>query len=157
MNKITTCLWFDNNAKEAVDFYTSIFKNSKITDVSYYGPGEPGPEGSVLTIIFELEGHRLMALNGGPHFTLSPAVSLVIDCETQEEVDFYWDTLSEGGAKEMCGWLRDKYGLSWQIVPTELGELMQSGEPQKVSRMVKAMLQMRKLDIQALKLAYEGK
>jgi predicted 3-demethylubiquinone-9 3-methyltransferase (glyoxalase superfamily) len=157
MQKISTGLWFDDNAEEAVLFYLSVFKNGKITATSYYGPEGPGPEGSVLTIQFEIEGREFEAINGGPHFSFTPAISLIVNCETQEEVDWYWEKLSEGGSKDMCGWLTDKFGLSWQIVPTELGRLMQAGDREKVSRMMKAMLRMHKLDIQALKLAFEGK
>ena len=157
MQKISTGLWFDDNAEEAVHFYLSVFKNGKITATSYYGPEGPGPEGSVLTIQFEIEGREFEAINGGPHFSFTPAISLIVNCETQEEVDWYWEKLSEGGSKDMCGWLTDKFGLSWQIVPTELGRLMQAEDREKVSRMMKAMLRMHKLDIQALKLAFEGK
>jgi len=153
--KISTCLWFDNNAEEAVNFYTANFKNAKINEVSYYGPEGQGPEGSVLTITFELEGQEFMALNGGPIFTFTPAISLIVYCETQKEIDALWEKLSEGGSKEMCGWLKDRYGVSWQIVPTILGELMSDPDPEKKRRVTKALLQMQKLDIEGLKRASE--
>ena len=153
--KITPFLWFDNQAEEAVKFYTSIFKNSKVVKVSRYGEGGPGPKGSVMVATFELAGQQFMALNGGPQFKFTEAVSLVVNCETQEEIDEFWERLSEGGQKIQCGWLKDKYGLSWQIVPTILGELME-GDPQKSQRMMQALMQMTKLDIEGLKKAYEG-
>lgn len=156
MQKISTCLWFDDKAEEAVHFYLSIFKEGRILATSHYGPEGPGPEGTVLTIQFEINGHEFEALNGGPHFAFTPAISLIVNCETQEEVDRYWEALSEGGSQEMCGWLKDRYGLSWQIVPTALGEMMQDADPDRRSRVMKAMLQMQKLDIHELRLAYEG-
>ncbi len=156
MQKITPFLWFDNQAEEAAHFYTSIFKNSKIGTISRYGDAGPGPKGSVMVITFELDGQEFMALNGGPIFKFTPATSFLINCETQEEVDELWDKLSEGGRKDRCGWLQDKYGLSWQIVPTVLGKLMSDPDPEKASRVVRAMLQMEKLDIQRLQQAYQG-
>ncbi len=155
--KITPFLWFDNNAEEAINFYVSIFKNSKILNVSRYGEGGPGPKGTVMSATFQLEGQDFMALNGGPHFKFTEAISLFIKCETQEEVDELWEKLSEGGSKSRCGWLKDKFGLSWQVVPTILGELLQSKDPEKSKRVMQALLQMDKLDIQKLKDAYDGK
>ncbi len=153
--KITPFLWFDNQAEAAVNFYTSIFKNSRILSVSRYGEAGPGPQGSVMTAAFELAGQEFMALNGGPQFKFSEAISFVVNCETQEEVDEFWERLSEGGQKIQCGWLKDKYGVSWQIVPTVLGELMQSGDAARSQRMMQALLQMTKIDIEGLKKAYE--
>jgi len=155
MQKITPSFWFDNNAEEAVDFYISVFTNSKIESVSYYGEEGPGPARTVLTISFQLFGQQFIAINGGPYFSFTPAISLVVNCESQAEVDEYWEKLSEGGSTEQCGWLKDKYGISWQIVPTILGELMQDQDPEKVRRVTKAMLQMVKLDINLLLQAYE--
>ena len=158
MQKITPFLWFDNSAEEAVNFYTSIFKNSKIGSVTRYGDEgsevSGQPKGSVMTVAFEFEGQEFVALNGGPHFTFSPAISFVVDCETQEEVDELWEKLPEGGEKQMCAWLRDKYGVSWQIVPTVLVEMLQDKDAEKAKRVMNAMLQMDKIDIQALKQAY---
>jgi len=155
MQKITPFLWFDNQAEEAVNFYTSIFKNSKIGTIVRYGEEGPGPSGSVMTITFQLEGQEFVALNGGPVFNFSPAISFFVNCETQEEVDALWEKLSEGGEKGRCAWLKDKYGISWQIVPTILGELLQDKDSEKTSNVIKAMLQMDKLDIETLKRAYE--
>ncbi len=160
MQKITPFLWFDSNAEEAVNFYVSIFKDSKIVSVARYG--EAGaevagrPEGTVMTIEFQLEGQQFVALNGGPVFTFSPAISFVVNCETQEEVDKLWEKLSEGGDEEsqQCGWLKDKYGVSWQIVPTILAEMLQDKDTEKSERVMKAMLQMKKLDIKGLTQAY---
>ena len=154
--KITPFLWFDNNAEEAVNFYTSIFKNSKIGTISRYGKDMPGPEGSVMVANFQIEGQDFIALNGGPIFKFTEAVSFVVNCETQEEVDYYWSKLLEGGSEVQCGWLKDKYGLSWQIVPTVLGELMKKGTPEQGNRVMKSLLGMVKLDIEGLKRAYEG-
>jgi predicted 3-demethylubiquinone-9 3-methyltransferase (glyoxalase superfamily) len=156
MQKITPFLWFDSNAEEAVQFYTSIFKGSKILETSRYGEGGPGPKGSVMTVKFLLNGQELIALNGGPHFKFTEAISFVVDCETQKEVDEYWEKLSAGGKKVQCGWLKDKYGLSWQVVPTILGQLMQDKDPQKSKRVVEAMMKMVKIDIEGLKKAYNG-
>lgn len=161
MQKITPCLWFDDNAEEAVNFYTSLFKNSKIASIARYG--EAGsvaagrPKGSVMTIIFQLDGQEFMALNGGPHFKFTPAISLMVNCKTQAEVDDYWNKLSEGGATQQCGWLTDKYGVSWQIVPTALGEMIQDSDAGKSESVMKAMLQMEKIDIATLQEACEGK
>ena len=156
MEKIATCLWFDNQAEEAMNLYTSIFKTSKIGKVARYGDSGPGPKGSVMTATFELEGRNFMALNGGPVFKFSPAISFVVNCGTQDEVDHYWNKLLEGGAPQQCGWLTDKFGVSWQIVPTILGELMADKDPAKAGRVAQAMMKMIKLDIKALKQAYEG-
>lgn len=159
MRKITPFLWFDGKAEEAANFYTSIFKNSKVGKVARYG--EEGakasgmPKGTVMTVVFQLEGQEFVALNGGPHFTFSPAISFVVNCQTQEEVDELWERLSEGGEKNRCGWLQDKFGVSWQIVPTALGEMLQDKDATKSSRVMKAMLQMDKIDIKGLKQAYE--
>lgn len=156
MQKITPCLWFDNNAEEAVNFYLSVFKNAKIVAVSRYTDGLAMPRGTFLTGVFEIDGQEFMVLNGGPYYTFTPAISFVIDCKTQEEIDYYWDRLSDGGVTEQCGWLRDKYGVSWQVVPTVLGELMQDKDPIKAARVTEAMLKMVKLDIAALQKAYDG-
>jgi len=156
MQKITTCLWFDNNAEEAVNFYTSIFKNSKVLEVSRWGEGGPGPEGSVLTMRFQLEGQEFQALNGGPQFKFTEAISLSVDCQSQEEVDELWEKLSEGGSEDQCAWLKDKFGLSWQIVPRALPELLADPDPEKSKRVMEAMLKMKKIDIKALQEAYAG-
>ncbi len=162
MMKISPCLWFDNQAEEAAKFYTSVFKNSKINQISRYGKEgfeiHGRPAGSVMTVAFELNGQSFTALNGGPMFKFNEAMSLQVDCKTQEEVDYFWDRLSEGGdAKaQVCGWLKDRYGVSWQIVPTLLGELMSSGDPARSDRVMKALLQMKKLDVAALEKAAEG-
>lgn len=153
MQKITPFLWFNDKAEEAMDFYVSTFKNSKIVTVTRCGDAGPGPKGSVLTAVFELDGQRLIALNGGPRFKFTEAISLVVNCETQEEIDEYWAKLTEGGEESMCGWLKDKYGLSWQVVPAILGELFQSKGSQRV---MQALLQMKKLDIATLKQAAES-
>ena len=155
MQKIVAFLWFDGKAEEAMNFYVSIFKNSKRGRISRYGEAGPGPKGTVMVATFQLEGQEFIALNGGPHFKFTEAISLVVNCETQDEVDAFWEKLSEGGAKGQCGWLKDKYGLSWQIVPTVLGELMSDPDPEKSKRVMQAMLQMNKLDISGLKRAYD--
>lgn len=159
MQKITPFLWFDNNAEEAVNFYVSIFKNSKIGSIARYreaGAEVSGrPKGTVMTVAFQLDGQEFVALNGGPIFTFSPAISFVVNCETQEEVDRLWEKLSEGGEREQCGWLKDKYGVSWQVVPTVLGEMLQDKDAERSERVMKAMLQMNKIDIEGLKKAYE--
>jgi predicted 3-demethylubiquinone-9 3-methyltransferase (glyoxalase superfamily) len=154
--KITTFLWFDSNAEEAVDFYISVFKNSRVIGLSRYGDPGPGPKGSIMTIDFELEGVRYTALNGGPNFKFAEAMSLVVRCETQDEVDYYWEKLSEGGQKVECGWLKDKFGLAWQITPSFLIEQLLSDDQQKVDRVMKAMMQMKKLDIEGIRKAAEG-
>ena len=156
MQKITPFLWFDNNAEEAMKFYTSIFKNSKVLTVSRYGEAGPGPAGTVMTAEFELEGQEFVALNGGPQFKFTEAISLVVNCETQEEVDYFWERLSEGGKKSRCGWLQDKFGLWWQVVPTLLAELMNDKDPEKSKRVMQAMLTMDKIEIEPLKRAHEG-
>jgi predicted 3-demethylubiquinone-9 3-methyltransferase (glyoxalase superfamily) len=156
MNKIYPFLWFDNQAEEAVTFYTSVFKNSKIGAVSRYGDAGPGPAGSVMVIEFEIEGQKFTALNGGPIFTFTPAISFFVNCESQEEVDHLWEELSQGGEKGQCGWLKDKYGLSWQIVPSILGKLMSDPDPEKAGRVTAAMLKMTKLDIAELQRAYRA-
>jgi predicted 3-demethylubiquinone-9 3-methyltransferase (glyoxalase superfamily) len=157
MQKIIPFLWFDNNAEEAMNFYTALFKNSKIGKVSRYSEAGPGPKGSVMVGTFTLEGQEFMALNGGPHYKLTPAFSLVVNCETQEEIDFYWDKLTaDGGRPSRCGWLEDKFGLSWQIVPTSLSELMSGGGAEKSNRVMQTLLKMDKLIIADLRRAYEG-
>jgi predicted 3-demethylubiquinone-9 3-methyltransferase (glyoxalase superfamily) len=157
MQKITPFLWFDGKAEEAMNFYISIFKNSKIVSVSRYGKDGPHPEGTIFTATFQLDGQEFFALNGGPEFTFTEAISFFVDCETQQEVDELWEKLSEGGEKGRCGWLKDQYGLSWQIVPTVLGELLKDKDAEKSKRVVQAMLQMGKLDIKTLQQAYEKK
>lgn len=154
--KITTFLWFDNNAEEAVNFYVSIFKNSRVLATTRYGEIGPGPKGTVMTIAFQLDGQEFTALNGGPQFKFTEAVSLVVHCNTQEEVDYFWEKLSEGGEKVECGWLKDKFGLAWQITPDVLLELLEQSDEQKSQRVMKAMMQMKKLDIKGLKQAAEG-
>jgi predicted 3-demethylubiquinone-9 3-methyltransferase (glyoxalase superfamily) len=155
MQKITPFLWFDDKAEEAMNFYVSIFKNSKRGRISRYGEAGPGPKGTVMVATFQLEGQDFIALNGGPHFKFTEAISLVVNCDTQEEVDGFWEKLSEGGSRGQCGWLKDKYGLSWQIVPTALGELMSDPDPEKSKRVMQSMLQMKKLDIKGLRQAYQ--
>jgi len=158
MQKITTFLWFDNNAEEAINLYTSVFKNSKIKEISRYGDAGPGPKGSVMTATFQLEGQDFIALNGGPHFKFTEAISLVVNCETQQEVDDLWNKLTaNGGAESQCGWLKDKFGLSWQITPTILSKLMGDKDAAKAQRVMMAMLKMKKIDIKALQDAYDGK
>ncbi|HXC43528.1 MAG TPA: VOC family protein [Candidatus Dormibacteraeota bacterium] len=156
MPRITPFLWFDDKAEEAANFYVSVFKNSKIGSIARYSDAGPGPKGSVMTVSFELEGQPFIALNGGPLYTFSPAISFFVDCKTQQEVDELWDKLTAGGGEVECGWLRDKYGLSWQIIPTALLELMQDKDPVKSQRVFKAMLQMTKIDIEGLQRAYRG-
>ena len=155
MKKITPFLWFDNNAEEAINFYSSIFKNATIKNVSRNGEAGPGPKGTLMTASFELDGQEFIALNGGPHFKFTEAISFVVNCETQEEVDGYWEKLSEGGAKSRCGWLKDKFGLSWQIVPTILGKLMSDKDAEKSKKVMQAMLKMDKLDIKTLQQAFD--
>ena len=157
MQKISPFLWFNDNAEEAVSFYTSIFKNAKILAVARYGEAGPGPNGSVMTINFQIEGQEFIALNGGPHFTFNEAISFSVDCETQQEVDELWEKLSEGGQKHQCGWAKDKFGLSWQVIPRILGEMLSDKDPEKAKRVMEAMLQMEKIDIKTLKQAYDGK
>jgi predicted 3-demethylubiquinone-9 3-methyltransferase (glyoxalase superfamily) len=155
MQKITPFLWFDGKAEEAMNFYVSIFKNSKAGSITRYGEEGPGPKGTVMVATFRLDGQEFVALNGGPQFTFTPAVSFVVNCESQEEVDHFWEKLSAGGEKIQCGWLKDKFGLSWQVVPTILGELLQDKNAEKSQRVMKAMMQMQKIDIKALRQAYE--
>jgi predicted 3-demethylubiquinone-9 3-methyltransferase (glyoxalase superfamily) len=157
MQKITPFLWFNDSAEEAMKFYVSVFKNSQIGRVARYGDAGPGPKGTVMTASFQLEGQEFVALNGGPKFKFTEAISFVVNCETQKEVDELWKKLSEGGEKGRCGWLKDKFGLSWQIVPTALGKMFSDADPVRSQRVMKAMLQMDKLDIAGLKKAYEGK
>jgi len=157
MQKITPFLWFDNNVEEAVNHYLSIFKNSKIVTVVRYGDAGPGPKGSVMTIAFQLEGQDFIALNGGPIFKFTEAISLSVDCKTQQEVDELWEKLSDAGQKGQCGWLKDKFGLSWQINPSVLVEMLQDKDAEKSQRVMQAMLQMGKIDIARLRQAYEQK
>lgn len=155
MQKITPFLWFENQAEEAMNFYISIFKNSKIVSMNRYGDEGPGPKGAVMTAKFMIEGQEFVALNGGPQFTFSEAISFVINCETQDEIDDYWENLSEEGEEQGPGWVKDKYGLSWQIVPTILEELMNSGDSSKSQRVMMAMMGMYKMDIEKLRQAYD--
>jgi predicted 3-demethylubiquinone-9 3-methyltransferase (glyoxalase superfamily) len=155
MQKITPFLWFDGKAEEAMNFYASIFKHSKIGTVTRYGDAGPGPKGAVMSATFQHEGQEFIALNGGPQFSFTPAISFFVSCETQEEVDELWEKLSAGGEPGRCGWLKDRFGLSWQIIPTALGKMMGDKDPRKSRSVMKAMLQMSKLDINALKREYE--
>ena len=155
MQKIVTFLWFNDNAEEAMNFYVSIFKNSKVVGVTRYGDAGPGPKGKVMTATFQLAGQELYALNGGPHFKFTEAISLFVNCETQQEVDELWEKLSAGGQQSQCGWLKDKYGLSWQIVPTILGKLLGDKDAKKANSVMQAMLQMKKIDIKGLQQAYD--
>jgi predicted 3-demethylubiquinone-9 3-methyltransferase (glyoxalase superfamily) len=157
MQKITTFLWFDGQAEEAINFYTSVFKDSKILNVSRYGEAGPGPKGTVMSATFQLQGQQFMALNGGPLFKFTPAISLFVNCETQGEVDELWKKLSAGGSEERCGWLKDKFGLSWQIIPTTLGKLLGDKDPEKAKRVMMAMLKMNKIDSKKLQEAYDQK
>ena len=157
MQKITPFLWFDNQAEEAMNFYTSIFKNAKIGNVSRYGDAGPGPKDSVMVASFELDGQKFSALNGGPLFKFTEAISFSIDCKTQEEVDYYWERLTEGGAESQCGWLKDKFGLSWQVVPQSLGKLLSDPDPAIARRVMMAMLKMKKIIIKDLEDARDGK
>lgn len=156
MQKITPFLWFNGQAEEAANLYTSLIKNSKLGNIARYGEAGPGPKGSAMSVTFQLDGQEFIALNGGPQFTFTPAVSFLVSCETQEEVDRLWEKLSEGGRKDRCGWLQDKFGLSWQIVPTVLGKMLHDKDAEKSKRVMQAMLQMRKLDIAGLERAYNG-
>ena len=155
MQKITPFLWFDGNAEEAMNFYVSIFKNSKILRVVRYGDAGPGPKGTVMVATFQLEGQEFQALNGGPQYKFTPAISLFVNCETQQEVDALWEQLLEGGREDQCGWLTDKFGLSWQIIPTLLPNLLSDKDPKKSQGVMKAMLQMRKIDSKKLQQAYD--
>ncbi len=156
MQKITPFLWFDDKAEEAMNFYVSIFKNSKVGTVTRYGDAGPGPKGTVMSATFELDGQDFFALNGGPLFKFTEAISFFVNCETQQEVDELWQKLSAGGQKSRCGWLKDKYGLSWQIIPTVLGKMLGDKDPAKAKRVMETMLQMEKIDISRLKQAYDG-
>jgi predicted 3-demethylubiquinone-9 3-methyltransferase (glyoxalase superfamily) len=156
MSKITPFLWFDDNAEEALEFYCSVFKNSKVLNTSRYGEGAPRPAGMVMMANLELEGQELILLNGGPEFKFTEAFSLFVSCDGQDEVDWYWSQLSAGGEESQCGWLKDKFGLSWQIVPADLGKYLGGPDPAGAQRAMQAMLQMRKLDIAALRRVYDG-
>ena len=156
MQKITPFLWFDGNAEEAANFYISIFKNSKMGKISRYGDAGPGPKGSAMSVTFQIEGQEFFALNGGPQFKFTPAISFFVNCETQQEVDDLWEKLSAGGRTDRCGWLQDKFGLSWQIIPTVLGQLLGDKDPQRAKRAMQAMLQMTKIDIEKLQQAAAG-
>ncbi len=156
MQKITPFLWFDDNLEDALNLYTSIFKDAKILSVTKYGDAGPGPKGTAMTASFQLNGQEFVGLNGGPHFKFTEAVSFVINCETQAEIDYYWEKLSAGGTKSRCGWLKDKFGLSWQVVPKDMGKLFSGPDPKKSNRVMQAMLQMDKLDIAKLKQAYDS-
>jgi predicted 3-demethylubiquinone-9 3-methyltransferase (glyoxalase superfamily) len=155
MNKITPCMWFDTEGEDAAKFYMSIFPNSKIGEITHYGSAGPRPEGTVMTVEFELDGQPFVALNGGPDFTFSEAISFQVSCETQEDVDSYWDKLAEGGEEGPCGWLKDKFGLSWQIIPTALPRLLSDPDSEKAQRVMAAMLEMKKIDIDELEQAAE--
>lgn len=158
MQKITPFLWFDNQAEEAMNFYASVFgENAKITNVSRYGEGAPMPAGTVLTATIEIFGQKFIALNGGPHFSFTPAISFLVDCETQDEIDHYWNHFHDGGTEMQCGWISDKYGVTWQIIPRVLPDLIGGPEPEKAQRAMQAMMQMVKLDIAALQAAYDGR
>jgi predicted 3-demethylubiquinone-9 3-methyltransferase (glyoxalase superfamily) len=155
MPRITPYLWFDDQAEEAANFYASVFKNSRVLDVKRYGEAGPGPKGTVMIVTFELEGQEFIALNGGPQFKFNEAISFYASCANQEEVDELWERLSEGGEQGPCGWLKDKYGVSWQIIPTALTDLLSDTDPEKANRVMSAMLEMKKIDIQGLEDAYE--
>ena len=155
MQKIVPFLWFDGNAEEAMNFYVSVFKNSRVVSVTRYGDAGPGPKGTVTSCTFQLEGQDFYALNGGPQFKFTPAISLFVNCETQQEIDALWKTLSAGGREDQCGWLQDKYGLSWQIIPTALGKMLGDKDAKKANAAMKAMLQMKKLDLKGLQQAYD--
>ncbi|HET6851820.1 MAG TPA: VOC family protein [Pyrinomonadaceae bacterium] len=156
MPKVTPFLWFDKNAEEAANFYVSIFKNSRVGKISRSGDALPGPKGSVLTVEFELDGEKFVALNGGPQFKFTEAVSFVVNCESQEEIDYFWEKLSEGGEKSQCGWLKDKYGLSWQVWPGVIGDFL-AGDPEGSNRVMQEVMKMQKLEIEPLQRAYEGR
>lgn len=155
MQTIVPCLFFDGKAEEAVNFYKSVFKNAKVGHVSRYGDNMPMPHGSVMTAELEIAGQKFLALNGPPMFTFSPAISFMVNCETQQDIDYYWDKLSDGGETQQCGWLKDKFGLSWQIVPSEMPHLMGNASPAQSQKMMEAVMTMTKLDIAALRQAYE--
>ncbi|CAB3747645.1 VOC family protein [Paraburkholderia solisilvae] len=157
MDRIATCLWFDGHAEDAANFYVSVFRNGRIGDVMYYNDAVPSKAGQVLSVTFDIEGREFIALNGGPQFTFSPAISFFVKCETQAEVDALWNRLLEGGAPQQCGWLTDRFGVSWQVVPTVLGKMLQDKDPVKAKRVMEAMMGMVKLDIAALEDAYAGR
>ena len=157
MAKLITFLTYVDRAEEAANFYVSVFDNSRIREITRYGETGPGAKGSVMTVVFEIDGREYIALNGGPHFTFSDGVSILVQCETQEEVDRYWEKLSEGGQKIQCGWLKDKFGLSWQVVPRLLGQYMSDPDRARAQRVMSAMMEMKKIDIAGLKRAYEGR
>jgi predicted 3-demethylubiquinone-9 3-methyltransferase (glyoxalase superfamily) len=157
IQKITPFLWFNDNAEEAVNFYISIFKNARIERIARYGDAGPGPKGTVMIVDFQLEGQPFIALNGGPEYTFTPAISFLVNCATQQEIDDLWEKLTAGGEEVACGWLKDRYGVSWQIVPTVLGDLMQDRDPEKAQRVTQALFQMKKIDIKTLQEAYEHK
>ena len=156
LNKITPCLWFDTQGEDAAKFYTGIFQNSRIVDVAHYGSAGPRPEGMVMVVTFELDGQQFIALNGGPEFTFNEAISFQVNCESQEEVDDFWTRLSDGGEEGPCGWLKDRFGVSWQIVPTVLDELIRDPDRERGQRAMKAMLGMKKIDISELQRAADG-
>ncbi len=155
--KITPCLWFNFNAEEAVAHYLSIFANGRVLSTARYGDAGPGPKGAVMTMLFEIEGQKFLALNGGPHFAFTPAISLIVDCQTQDEVDRLWERLGEGGKPSQCGWLTDKFGVTWQIVPSLIPRIMQSGDAAGIARVMQAIMPMTKLDIATLQRAFDGK
>lgn len=155
MPKITPFLWFDNQAEEAMNFYVSIFKNSKVGSVTRYGEAGPGPKGTVMSATFQLDGQDFFALNGGPLFKFTEAISFYVNCETQTEIDYFWDKLVSGGTPSRCGWLKDRYGPSWQIIPTALGQMLGDKDARKAARVMQAMLQMQKIDIKKLEAAYQ--
>jgi predicted 3-demethylubiquinone-9 3-methyltransferase (glyoxalase superfamily) len=155
MQKITPFLWFNSNAEDAANFYVSIFKNAKVGRVTRYGDAGPGPKGTAMSVTFVLDGQEFYALNGGPKYSFTPAISLFVNCKTQEEVDDLWEKLSAGGRKDRCGWLTDKFGLSWQIIPTALGQMLGDNDPEKAKRVMQAMLQMTKIEINGLRQAYD--
>ncbi|HEX6791570.1 MAG TPA: VOC family protein [Candidatus Krumholzibacteria bacterium] len=157
MPKITTFLWYDTQAEEAARYYTSIFKNAKIKTITHYTDVGPGPKGSVMTVAFELDGHDFVALNGGPAFKFNEAISVALECKNQEEIDYYWEKLSEGGEKVECGWLKDKYGLFWQVMPKAMIEMLSDRDVKKVDRVMTAMMTMKKLDVAELERAYDGR
>jgi predicted 3-demethylubiquinone-9 3-methyltransferase (glyoxalase superfamily) len=157
MQKITPCLWFDDQAEEAMNFYVSIFKNSKVGTITRFGEGGPGPKGTVMSVTFQLDGQDFLALNGGPLFKFTEAISFFVNCETQHEVDELWEKLSAGGEESRCGWLKDKYGMSWQIIPSTLIKMLGDSDAEKAKRVMQAMLQMVKIDISRLQQAYDGK
>jgi predicted 3-demethylubiquinone-9 3-methyltransferase (glyoxalase superfamily) len=155
--KITPCLWFDFNAEDAVAHYLSIFANGRVLSTSRYGDAGPGPKGAVMTMLFEIDGQTFLALNGGPQFSFTPAISLIVDCQTQDEVDRLWERLGEGGKPSQCGWLTDKFGVTWQIVPSLIARIMQSGDAAGIARVMQAIMPMTKLDIATLQRAFDGK